>query len=370
MSDNQKKYINVSYFFKLVSAAINGKPPEEPPEGVDFNKIFQIAKLHSLGNTTFYAVEKLENKPEPALYKKWCDERNIGVHRNLIQTMEFEQIKRELQAKGIEYMPMKGLRMSGYYPKPEYRTMSDIDFLIREKNLKACGEILKSLGYKPYMVGSVHHDEYHKPPLMIAEFHHELIGQDSRFFSYYDGIMDRCEKVGDYEYRMSDEDFYIFTLVHLNKHYEFSGTGVRSILDMYLLNEKLLPLLDRTYVFAELDKLELREFFDKIREIGEKWFKTEDYSAFSEDEIYIIRSTSYGLDEHEFINRKGDLEGAAFLKKRIFPSYGWMKDHYPAVKKFPPILPFAYVYRLFHGLIFKRKRIKNEITTLKKNKKE
>ena len=366
-TDRKKK--NIGYMISLVSAAVNGHQPVEPTDDINFGIVYKFLKLHTLANTAFYAVEKLEHKPETELFKKWRDERNMGVHKNMIQTLEFAAFTDALKQNKIEYMPIKGFPLCELYPKPDYRMMSDVDVVVREKDMKKGGEIILGLGYTPVMVGSIHHDEYNKPPFMIIELHHDMVARDSRFFKYYEGIMDRAEKVGDYERKLSDEDFFIFVLVHLNKHFEDSGTGIRSLLDLYLLNEKSLPKLDREYVFSELEKLGLTEFYEKMTAIGRKWFSDEDYSDFSDDEIYIIRSTAFGLDEYEYKNRKGDLSEAAFLKKRLFPSYAWMKDHYPSVRRFPPVLPFAYVYRIFRGLIKNRKKIKTEIEVLNEDKK-
>ena len=252
-TDRKKK--NIGYMISLVSAAVNGHQPVEPTDDINFGIVYKFLKLHTLANTAFYAVEKLEHKPETELLKKWRDERNMGVHKNMIQTLEFAAFTDALKQNKIEYMPIKGFPLCELYPKPDYRMMSDVDVVVREKDMKKGGEIILGLGYSPVMVGSIHHDEYNKPPFMIIELHHDMVARDSRFFKYYEGIMDRAEKVGDYERKLSDEDFFIFVLVHLNKHFEDSGTGIRSLLDLHLLNEKSLPKLDREYVFSELEKL-------------------------------------------------------------------------------------------------------------------
>lgn len=361
----EQKIYNLGYIIKLAAAAVNETQPPEPTDDVRFEKIYNVCKDHDIANTVFYAVEKLNKKPSPELYKKWRDERNMGIHRYMIQSLEAQELRKVFTENGVDFMPIKGFPVCALYPEPDYRYMGDLDYLLREKDLKRAGEIVKSLGYEPFLVGKVHHDEYKKAPLMVLELHHRMVRTTSRFSDYYEGIIDRVDKVGAHEYKMNDEDFYIFQLVHLNKHYESQGIGVRAFMDMYLLNKKMLPKLNRGYIDAELEKLELTEFFNFVEEIAEKWFGRCDVESFSEDEIYIFRSGVYGNDKHEYVNRKGDLNTGEFVAKRLFPSVEWMKEYYPILRKCILFLPATYVHRIFRGLIKKRKNIKAEIKTLK-----
>ncbi len=362
----EQQYKILGYTLKLLAAAVNETQPPEPTEDIIFKKVYNLCKSHDIANTIFYAVEKLNNKPEPELYKKWRDERNKGIHRYMIQSMEAEALKKAFIDNGIDFMPIKGFPVCALYPEPDYRYMGDLDYLLREKDLKKAGDIVKSMGYEPYVVGKVHHDEYKKAPLMVLELHHRMVRTTSRFSDYYEGIIDRVEKIGAHEYKMSDEDFYIFQIVHLAKHYETMGIGIRAFMDMYLLNKKMLPRLNREYIEAELKKLELADFSKFIQRIVDKWFVQCDVESFSDEEIYIVTSGVYGNDKHEFVNRRSNMSTGEFIAKRLFPSVTWMKEQYPILRKCILFLPATYVYRIFHGLIMNNYKIKSEIKTLNK----
>ena len=360
--------LNVRYFIRLLAAAVKQTAPPEPDGEADFKLIYDISKFHDVANTVFYAVEKLTNKPEPELYKKWRDERSIGFHRYLVQQDEFDSITKLFAAEGIDYMPMKGFAISNLYPSPEYRFMSDLDFLLRRDDLKRAGSLIKGMGYTVETEGAIHHDEFIKPPFMLVELHHEMIGVNSRFYDYYTDILDRAKKVGEHGYALSDEDSYVFQIVHLNKHYEESGTGIRSVVDVYLFNEKKGGSLDWEYVDAELEKLGLTEFNRMITAIGRKWIRDEDVESFSKEEKYLLSSGSYGTDAQKYLNRKGDLKTGRFLLTRFFPPVGRMKYEYSVLRKCILLLPAVYVYRIFHGLIVHHKQIKDEINVLKEDK--
>ena len=359
----------MKYFIRLLAAAVRQTVPPEPDGEVDFRLIYDISKFHDVANTVFYAVERLKNKPEPELYKKWRDERNIGFHRYIVQQDEYNKITELFSAEGIDYTPMKGFAISKLYPAPEYRFMSDLDFLLRRADLKRAGALIKGMGYTVETEGALHHDEFIKPPFMLVELHHEMVGVNSRFHDYYTDIFDRARKVGEHSFALSDEDSYIFQLVHLNKHYEESGTGIRSVVDIYLFNEKKGESLDWAYIDREFARLGLTDFHRMITGIGKKWINDADVESFSDEEKYLLQSGSYGTDAQKYLNRKGDMKTGRFLLTRFFPPVGRMKYEYAVLRKCVLLLPAVYVYRIFHGLIVHQKQIKDEIKVLKEDKK-
>ncbi len=371
MSENltrEQKLYNLSYVLKLTSAAVDETQPPEPTEGIDFNYIYKVCKLHDIANTTFYAVEKLNNKPEEKLLKIWRDERNKGVHRNMIQRMEADALKETFNENEIDFMPVKGFPVCELYPKADYRYMGDLDYLIRSEDLQKAGALIKNMGYMPDHIGQFHHDEYIKPPLMVLELHHSMVKASSRFSDYYKGFINKGKNVGGHEYKMSDEDLYIFLIVHLFKHYEESGTGIRSFMDMYLVNKKMLPNLDHEYIDSELEKLGLTEFCEFVYRISSKWFVDGDVDSFSEDEIYIIISGVYGSEHNLYANRIKGKKTSKVIFKRIFPPVSWMKDTYPILKKSMLFLPFTYIHRMVFKSVKNRKNIKNELKTFKEIK--
>ncbi|MBQ7504512.1 MAG: nucleotidyltransferase family protein [Ruminococcus sp.] len=364
----EQKLYNLSYLIKLASAAVDETQPPEPTEEIDFNYIYRVCKAHDIANTVFYTVEKLQSKPEEKLLKKWRDERNKGVHRNMIQSMEADALKETFNENGIDFMPVKGFPVCALYPKPDYRYMGDLDYLIRPEDLQKAGALIKNMGYMPDHIGQFHHDEYIKPPLMVLELHHSMVKASSQFSDYYKGFLDKGKNIGGHEYKMSDEDLYIFLIVHLFKHYEESGTGIRSFMDMYLVNKKMLPKLNHEYIDAELEKLGLTEFCEFIYRISSKWFVDGNVDKFSEEEIYILTSGAYGSARHKYENRiKGKKKSKAILE-RIFPPVSWMKDTYPILKKSMLFLPFTYVHRMVFKSIKNRKKIKDELHTFKETK--
>ncbi|MCH5303560.1 MAG: nucleotidyltransferase family protein [Ruminococcus sp.] len=359
---SKKQLENFSYLISLLSAAINETEPQKPSENISFKYIYSLANAHEILNTVFYSIEKLKINSDNELFKKWKDKRNEAFHRNMIQTAEFELIKNEFTKNGVEFLPVKGIPLCELYPQSDYRFMNDLDILV--KDTKKAGAVIKTLGYSPKQVGETHHDEFIKPPFMLVELHRDLVRADSRFFDYYSDIFSRANKINEAEFELSREDFYIYSVVHIYKHYSKAGTGLRSFTDLYLLNKKWLSSLNTAYVEGELKKLGLSEFREKMSKIADKWFLHNDYKSFSDEELFILTSGAFGTTENKVNAVKGNKGKLAFVFKRLFPSPKTMKWRFPWLKKYPLLLPYAYLYRILRDGIKKREDAKAELSAL------
>ena len=97
---------------------------------------------------------------------------------------------------------------------------------------------------------------------MNIEMHHCMIGENSLLDAYYEDIWKRArqEEGKSHIYRLSWEDFYIFMIAHMAKHFQGGGCGIRSIVDMWLFSDRMKESLDWDYVRKELEKIELAQF--------------------------------------------------------------------------------------------------------------
>ena len=369
MSNNtltkEQKLNNIKYLILLLRSVLNESFPLEPNDEIDFDFVFRLAKSHSVANTAFYAVEQLENRPAELLFKEWQDIRNKNVHRNLVQTLEYQSVTEAFNKYGVEFLPIKGLPLCNLYPKPDYREMSDLDFLIKD-DLSKAGEAVESIGYSAVEVGDFHHDKYAKPPFMLLELHREIVPINSSFYDYYEDIFQRSRKIDECEYRMTDEDFFIFNLVHLYKHYSTAGCGIKMVMDMYIQHKYLYPTLNKRVLEEELEKLGLSDFLEKIIEIADKWFGKGDLESLSKEELYILTSGTFGNSKNVIANRKEGKSKGEYVITRLFPTSAEMKNIYGILRKYPVLLPFFYVGRLICAPFTKGKRIKREIEYMKK----
>lgn len=185
---------------------------------------------------------------------------------------------------------------------------------------------------------------------------------------YYENAKDRLVQKRGYEYAFTPEDFYIYVIAHEWEHYEKAGTGLRSILDTYVMVQKL--TLDWEYIRIETEKLGIRAFEEKNRSLAAHLFGEGDLTEEDREMLqYVVESGTYGTVQNA-INKKvekygGGLIGRArYIMNRVVLPMDAVKRSFPVFYKYKVLLPFLPAYRLIKGLRTGRRRISTEIRTL------
>lgn len=324
-----------------------------------------LAKKHSVTNLLYAAVKEDAGFPAPLLVAL---ERELfaTAHQQLLQEQAAERLFVRLRKENIPFLPMKGIVMRPLYPTPELRVSCDVDVLYDKRYRRQVDELMRSLGYA-LEASDPNHDEYHAPPCISIEMHRNLLSDIKTVDRYYADIWERLIFVGASEYRMSDEDFYIYQTVHTMKHFIGGGTGLRSILDTFIyLRQK--PMLDRAYLAQELDKLRLRPFHEMLERLALSWFGGEEIPPeLIPVSDYILGSGTYGLATQKAANRASRTHGGkiGYLFTRAFPSYHFMAEKYPSLRRIPILLPFFWIGRLLRALFCGGKEAKGELDALR-----
>ena len=361
----------------LVSCAVNEKKPNtDICREMDLEAVYYLAQFHSLTSAAAFALEKVTELP-----RAFDQAKKKAIHK--LSHFDIERIKllAALEQKGVWYMPLKGILLKSFYPKAAMREMTDNDILFDPEKPDIVRAVMEELGYSCVMYDMYNHDVYEKPPTMEFEMHRTLFDLEKypESAAYFDNIFDRLIKDSGnkFGYHMSDEDFYIYIICHMNKHYNNGGTGLRSLADVYLFNKARYDGMDKDYLSRELSALELTEFEQRIRELAYKLFCGEE-TDFTENEetMYFVQSGANGTNEHWKENRLsrsmgGEDTGKAkrkYLLKRVFISGDELKKNYPTVDKHKILYPLLFVYRPIKGAVTRPKGLIDEVRDVKKFK--
>lgn len=370
----------VGYLLHLLSCGLKGEKPMEKPEGVSFEHIFDLAFKHSVANLAYYSVEKLEHQPEESLKRKWKQVRDKAIVKGITQLYERDQIITALTQAGINICPLKGCLLKEMYPQQDMRMMADLDILMERGKAEQVREILNSMGYKTKLEYDLGHDIYYKEPIMNVEMHHVLVDQEAvweELLTYYKDDWKRlaADSENPHLYHMTWDDFYIYLIVHLSKHYYSGGTGIRSIMDIHIFLTQHEKDLNQAYLKAELEQMKLWEMKEKCEKLAAVWFSSEKPDeTLSEMTEYIVQSGTYGSLQKAVSHRveKGVSEAGnskfRYLFRRLFPSLEKMKRKYFILKKYPILLPACWFWR-FIICVFderKRKNLKKELEVTRK----
>ncbi len=375
-------HTNSSYLIHLIGCALNNTSPEELPENVTWEDIYRLAKYHSIDNLVFYSIEKLEKKPNEELYKKWKESRDRAILKGINQLYERDVIIEKLTKAQIDICPLKGCIIKELYPSQDMRTMADLDILMDSNKADLVKKVFKEMGYVLDHIDEEGHDVYKKKPVMNIEMHHYLVPLDilqKEILQYYEKQWERLipDKNNKHFYHMTKEDFYIYHIAHMVKHYKLGGTGIRSFMDIYIYKKQYKDILNWKYIYDELDKMKIKKLAITFEKVVEAWFQ----DGIIDDEIeqittYIITSGTYGTLERSHkavVQNKLEKSNNTFIYaiRRIFPNMKTMKRSYVILYKFPIALPFCWLHRGIRALIRKDKRKKIKIETdLMKHKKD
>ena len=355
------------YLVHLLRSSLFNEKIIDCPDSIKLEDVYVCAKRHKVSALCFDAVkEQIINNNK--LYNAWKKDRDFSVYRSTLQMCERDKLVDFFTKSGIFFLEAQGTTVRNYYPNPLLRSMADIDFIVDINQLSKVGEYLNISGYDIQ-------NSYKNEIVAISnqnvsiEIHTDFFRDDTVLFGsmpYIKNCFDNQEK------RISDTYLYLYTLLHAIKHLQNGGCGIRRVLDIYILKNKL----ERVDYNIVNNILEERGFFDtayKLIALSNYWFEGGEYN----DELeklaeYVKSGRAHGTLEnklsHDFSNDNKPFKKLKFVFSRIFPPYIFMKKRFPFLNKFPIALPFLWVYRAFMAIFKDSKRIRLEIKSIKKSK--
>lgn len=338
---------DAQYLIRLLGALLRGETAPELPEECSYEQVFALAKRHSVAGMAYYAAETLNSPPAGELAAAWRQLRDKALVKDITQLTELEALSAAFTAGGVRFLPLKGCIIKGLYPQTDMRTMSDIDVLIDPENAARARDIMLSLGYSCEHFDYEHHDVYFKPPVMNVEVHRELMGADGREFEVvFSDPWGMCGKPDGLRYEFCADAFFAYILAHAIKHMDEGGTGIRTVMDVWVCLNSEMPI-DREKVLTMLEPSGKSGRARLLIGLSEVWFgersHTEQTLAL---EQYILGSGTYGNVTNMISNDMQRTGKKTYVLRLIFPTFEHMKRQYPVLKKAPVLLPFCWVVRL------------------------
>ena len=342
---------------RLLKSAVTGEALALP-EGFDIEEACAQIKGHHMLTLIYDGALRCgipgQHPAMQQLFRGYCKALQVSEG----QMRQLDRVFAAFEEAGIHYMPLKGCKLRSLYPKPELRMMGDADVLIRMDQYPRIIPIMESLGF--VNTGESDHELPWRNRELYLELHKRVIPSYNKdFFAYFgDGWqLAKCHEGCRYSMTAEDELVYLFT--HFAKHYRDGGIGCRYVLDLWMFLRDN-PGVDEARVKAELEKLQLREFYENIRRLISVWFenaqpdeKTEYITGF------IFSSGSWGRAESKSVSvAVRDSHGGSFWRGRLayllrtaFPDVGTLRNKYTVLQKAPWLLPVVWLYRPFYKVL-------------------
>ena len=356
----------------LASCAVRETVPDKDRiAAMDLPALYKLANRHMMTGIAAMALRSAGVTDDA-----FREAEGKAIRKVALFDFEREQIFEKLEEAGIWYLPLKGAVLKDLYPAIGMREMSDNDILVDDTRAEDVRGIMGELGYRKEETAPIH-DSFYKAPVLNFEIHYRLFDsiQDRNIDQYYRNVCDRLFKDDNNQYRrhFSPDDFYIYLVTHEHKHYESRGTGLRSLMDIWVLLQKMGSVLDRNYIDKELEKLGILEFEKVNWNLSIHLFEEEVLTEEDRNMLeYVLSSGTYGTIQNKVDNGIRQFGGGItgkmrYLFSRVFVPMETVKAYYSLFAKVPVLLPFLPLYRLYRGLTNrgKKKKMQKELKAIR-----
>lgn len=381
-------------FLEVMNICLQGKTVSwEELSDDTWKKLFRLADAQHVLPMVYEAVYRC---PAAAKNPEFMQE-NVkkvikSVGRQTRKTSKFLELYENMRNAGANPLVVKGLICRSLYPLPEHRSSVDEDVFVRESDFDICHKEILKYGLQPLEESKdgIQEDELafaDKKSKLYIELHRRLFSLDSELDNdinrYFDSAHDRAvEEVieGVPVLTMGYTDHLLFLLLHVFKHFLFSGFGIRLVCDIILFANAYGKEIDWDYVMkccreSNADKLAIALF-----QIGEKYLTFDPekacYPSEWREEVIdekpllkdMLQSGVVGGSSNSRIHssnitlramrssREGK-ESNGMSVRMLFPTRAYMQKDYAYLERFPVLLPVAWASRIVkYGMKLDKKK--------------
>ena len=327
----------------LLRAALTGTtpPPIEPNRA-----LLELATRHDLSHVVadmLYKAGTLSDDEDSKNLKKL---RYLAFTRCEQQQYELEAACGCLEKAGIPFIPLKGAVLRALYPQAWYRTSCDIDILVHPEDLEKAGAALsEDLDYRCLHKGP-HDHVFFAPSNVHLELHYKMLeeGRVANTDEVLATVWEQCE--GDVHCRMSDAMLYFYHIAHMAKHLKTGGCGVRTFMDLWLLER--CATADKAGRQALIKQGGLERFTEAAVSLAEHWFSEAEADEITKTlSAFILRGGTYGtVATGSAVRGRRYIDRWAMIWNTVFPPYKQLKLQYPVLQTWWILYPGALVYRI------------------------
>lgn len=345
---------------------------KELPSADTLKKLYNTAKSHDVAHIVANALEKKGVFDNGEISGKFRKKKLVAMYRTEQIVYDFGNICSCLEKNQIDFIPLKGAVIRDLYPQKWMRTSCDIDILVKKEDSEKASDILcKTLSFKRKDGKTLHDFQLLSPTGVLLELHYTLIEDDClpKTAPCLENVWDDAVLTEGYKhkYELSKELFMMYNTAHMAKHVLHGGCGIKSFVDLYILEKKLSFDTDK---FNELlEKSSMLKFHNGAKKLCRVWFENEQHDETSRQlEKYVLEGGVYGTASNGAAMSAGKgVSKTKSLMNNIFLSYEAMCVVYPNLKERKMLYPFYQVKRWFR--IFnkdKRKKI-SDLTSIRNN---
>ena len=347
--------------------------------------VYALAKRHDLAHLLLNGKLKIESGKSGTAGDGANDVPNIA---ELVAELERARLTAAWRVKNIEieqgrvgkclsearipHIFLKGAVMRSYYPETWMRTSSDVDVLVPQDMLGSAVKALEDgIGYR-VRTREIHDVSIFSKSGVHLDMHTLFEGdtEDCALLSSawemargktQDGCDGEQAQNTDFERFLTPEHFYFYHVAHMAEHMRSGGCGIRTFIDLYLINSRL--TFDRSALDRLLCERGLYRFERAAVRLANAWMLGEDAKDLAPFEEYVLTGGVYGNVEQGVAVRRRDGRGKfSYIMRRIFMPYEELKQRHPSLDGRRWLTPVYEVWRWLSLIDPKRsKRSRSEL---------
>lgn len=328
-------------------------------ETSDFANLFELMKQHAIASLP---ADLLSSLPiDDMLRTEW--ERYIygQIFHNITLVRAEQDILSAFDDASVCALVMKGTSVARYYPSPKYRTMGDVDILVKPTEFVRASELMLQLGYceitDEQQAKKGRHHSFKKGNITV-ELHRYFAeagtGKQNEALDKY-----LLDDMSSGQHVPSELSNGLSVIEHVAQHIE-TGIGLRHIVDWMMYVNACLD--DNTWnnCFHDaaakigMDKLAITvtamcQKYLGLRKDGITWCASADEALCDDLMEYVLDSGNFGIS-------RGSLFSSTLSKfpplSKPFSAIKYLQksgvSSWPAAKKHKILVPFAWIYQLNH----------------------
>ncbi len=349
------------YLLKLLAYVLDSEKSLPDCTDVNWQALYSLSEFHSLAGMVSYAVCALPKaqRPQGEIFDMFRQHQGLALVTESNVAVETEKLLSALSDAGVRTLPVKGYVLKNDYPIPAMRSMTDVDIIYDSDKKQEVKDVLASFGYALEETGD--ELDFTKEPF----YHYELHADKKTKHTFTDTLLSRARFTeNSFTGVLNREDFYIFLIYHLARHFSAGGAGVRMVLDVYVYCRRYYESFDKDYLHRELDSLNLLAFESKIRKLSYDWFGGETPRTDDLLSDFILCSCTFGNTRDALLSSaivaesKSGKKQSAFksILRRIFIPYSSIAELYPSANKHKILYPFS-LFAYWWKRVFKTRNI-------------